>query len=106
MKKAFDFSEFVNGQKWTFSKTYAKTSPHEYIVRKDVTDEYGTFDEAVMFIRENGFPMHFFRKAFIYYHLNGKLYWTMGEPLENTIIINRCSTDDCIISIRNIGGER
>ena len=82
---------FVDKYNWTFAKTYANRAPHEYYV-KDKLDPEGQkeFEEFVAFIRENGFECKFWGYAYIYYELDGRYYWTMGEPVEETTILNRC----------------
>ena len=35
-----------------------------------------------------------YHRSLTYYDADGMVYWTMGEPLEKTIIINRCKTED------------
>ncbi len=94
------FVEFIEKQKWTSAKTYAKTAPHEYIVRDKIVGNDEEFVNAVMTIREKGFRAKFWSKEYIYLHYNGFFYWTMGEPIERTIIINRCSKDNYELSIR------
>lgn len=66
--------------------------PHEYIVRSNVDD--ALFDELVVHIRANGAERKFYRKALLYFEDRGLLYWTMGEPLDETIIVNRCRRED------------
>ncbi len=88
--------EFAEKYPWTFSKTYARTAPHEYVVRENVADDE-SFDEIVMLIREKGFKCNFWKAEHIYLELDGKYYWTMGSPLEETIIINRCESKDYVI---------
>lgn len=65
------------------------TSPHWYTLRKDWDDE--TFVEVVKFIREHGTPEKFYKATYIYLHLNGFKYWTMGAPLDITILINKAA---------------
>jgi hypothetical protein len=80
--------EFVEEAQWTFAKTYAETWPHEYIVRERVDEQL--FVQLVRHIREHGYEGTFYRKAITYFDEDGLVYWTMGEPIEVTIIINRC----------------
>lgn len=73
---------------WTFAKTMP-TCPHEYIVRNKcaLSDE-----EFVFFVqsqREFGIPQQWWKYNFPYLHIDGYKYWTMGDTIENTIIINR-----------------
>lgn len=90
--------EFVSKYPWTFAKTYAEFAPHEYYV-KDELDEYGQaeFVWFVEYIRDNGFDCKFAGKEYTYFELDGHYYWTMGEPIEETIILNRCNKDKYVI---------
>lgn len=69
------------------------TSPHEYVVRKNA-DSQADFDAFIRFIRENGEVKAWRRKLFIYWFHDGRAYWTMGWPVVETIIINRCLLKD------------
>ena len=86
-----DLREFVNNEKWVFAKTYAKTWPHEYIVRESVDE--GFFVNLVKHIRANGYQGYFYKKEITYYGEDGLVYWTMGAPVAETTIINRCRGD-------------
>ena len=66
--------------------------PHEYIVRKRVDENL--FVQLVLHIRAHGYEGKFYRKSIIYYDDRGMVYWTMGEPLKETTIINRCRKED------------
>lgn len=63
-------------------------SPHEYIVRRKVDDD-ASFDALVRFIRANGEVRTWGRKAYLYWLHEGRYYWTMGWPVDETIIVNR-----------------
>jgi hypothetical protein len=78
---------FIDTQNWTYAKTYPKW-PHEYIVRENVDEKL--FVELVTFIRKNGYIGRFYKMETTYFDFNEYTYWTMGEPLEVTTIINRC----------------
>ena len=82
---------FVESTKWTFAKTMPEW-PHEYLVRDRVDQE--RFEELVRHIRAHGFEGRFYQKAITYFAEGGFLYWTMGNPIENTKIINRCKEAD------------
>ena len=43
----------------------------------------------VMFIRAKGVARQFYDKTFIYLDIDDMCYWTMGDPLDQTILINR-----------------
>ncbi len=66
--------------------------PHEYIVR-ELVDE-NLFVLLVCHIRANGYEGKFYQKSITYYDDGGLVYWTMGAPLEETTIINRCRKED------------
>ena len=84
--------DFISITKWTFAKTYAKTWPHEYIVRERV--DKNLFLQLVRHIRTNGYEGKFYQKPITYFDEAGMVYWTMGEPIEETDIINRCKKED------------
>jgi hypothetical protein len=86
-----DLWRFVSEVKWTYAKTMPLW-PHEYIVRERVDDDL--FERLVRHIRANGFEGRFYTKRLIYYEADGLLYWTMGAPLDETTIINRCKKED------------
>ena len=90
--------DFIGRYPWTFAKTYADFAPHEYHV-KDKLDEEGKdeFVWFVEFIRDYGFKCKFAGKEHTYYELDGYYYWTMGDPIEETIILNRCKVEDYIV---------
>ena len=95
-----DIKEFFERQNWIFAKTYADKSPHEYILRKKLNGTEAEFEEAAMYIRKHGFKAVFWRQEYTYLHLDGHLYWTMGAPLDETILINRCDLSDYELFIR------
>lgn len=37
-----------------------------------------------------GYQGSFYQKEITYYDEGGLVYWTMGAPLEDTVIVNRC----------------
>jgi hypothetical protein len=82
---------FVTAQQWTFAKTMSEW-PHEYIVRSRVDE--ALFVRLVEHIRAHGHEGHFYARALTYYEEAGLVYWTMGAPLTETTIINRCRKED------------
>ena len=83
--------EFVGSARWTFARTMPEW-PHEYIVRERVDEDL--FVQLVRHVREHGYEGRFYRKRITYYEDRGLVYWTMGAPLDETIIINRCRKED------------
>ena len=82
---------FVDEQVWTFAKTMPEW-PHEYLVRDRVDEKL--FVRLVEHIRAHGYEGHFYQKTIVYYEEAGTVYWTMGAPLDETTIINRCRKED------------
>jgi hypothetical protein len=82
--------EFIDSIQWTFAKTMPEW-PHEYIVRGRVDEDL--FVRLVRHIREHGFEGRFYRSVLTYYAEDGLLYWTMGAPIEETAIVNRCKEE-------------
>lgn len=91
-KLSDDIKQLIETTNWTFAKTYAETWPHEYIVRKNIDDEL--FVRFVKHIRNYGYKGWFYKKQISYFDDNGFVYWTMGAPIEETIIINRTQKEN------------
>jgi hypothetical protein len=83
--------EFIDSTRWTFAETMPEW-PHEYIVRGRLDDNL--FERLVCHIREHGCEGKFYRKSLIYYEDRGMVYWTMGAPIEETTVVNRCKKED------------
>ena len=83
--------DFVQNEKWTFAKTMPEW-PHEYIVRERVDENL--FEQLVRHIRANGVEAPFYDEKYIYFEEGGMLFWTMGAPVNETTIINRCKKDN------------
>ncbi len=80
---------YIKNVRWQNAKTYEKTAPHEYTVRKwrpDLDEEFKWF---ASFIQEAGVVREFWNCKYKYLHLDGYRYWTMGDYL----LINRCPVD-------------
>jgi len=84
-----EFIKFVESWDWTFAKTYAKKSPHEYIVCKANHPRRAEYEKAVQFLRDNGEPEQYFRATFTVYKVNGHKYWTGNKPMSAEWILNR-----------------
>ena len=91
MKFPTNLNVFVAQVKWTFAKTYASTWPHEYIVRSRVDEDL--FIQLVQHIRTYGYEGRFYTKPITYFEEDGMVYWTMGAPIEETVIVNRCKQE-------------
>lgn len=78
--------------KFKFAKTMPKI-PHEYTLKEDWEDDE-LFEDVVRYIRDNGVKEKFYRKEFTYLYLGNYKYWTMGNPIETTILINRARVSE------------
>tara|TARA_R110002167_G_scaffold141993_2_gene330504 strand:- start:3830 stop:4099 length:270 start_codon:yes stop_codon:yes gene_type:complete len=79
--------ETLSKTKFTFAKSMPKI-PHHWSARQDWLSEKN-FNEVVTYIRMYGIAERFWKKEYIYFYANGYKYWTMGNKLEVTKIINR-----------------
>lgn len=80
------FRAFVRRHRWIFARTMPD-NPHEYTLRESTSDEI--FEAAVRFIRDHGQPELYYGKEYTVYFCDDHKYWTMGAPVEQTILINR-----------------
>jgi len=87
-----ELKDLIKNSKWTFAKTYAATWPHHYIVRDRANEDL--FFRMVTHIRQFGCEGPFYNKKYIYFEEDGYVYWTMGAPIEETTIINRCTKEN------------
>ena len=79
-------------QRWIFAKTMPE-NPHEYTLRQHWNAAYLSFDDAVALIRGYGYPAYFKRRRYLQFNVLDAFYWTMGAPIEETILINRAKID-------------
>src|SRR5581483_3206334 len=93
-----DARAYIAMVRWQFAKTMPQW-PHEYTVRDWRQDLEGDFGEFVTLIREAGIVKPWPRDATVprYHHtyleLDGWEYWSMGEPVTETTVINRARAD-------------
>ncbi|MBL4933193.1 hypothetical protein [Clostridium paridis] len=85
-------NKYIVSVRWQNAKSYEKTAPHEYTIRQWKPDLEEEFIWFVNYIRANGVKEWFYKKQNIYFYYKGLKYWTMGDAMENTWVINR--TDD------------
>jgi len=82
---------FIDTTVWTFAKTMPDW-PHHYIVRSKV--EESLFIKLVEHIRRFGYQGWFYKKQLTYFDEDGYMYWTMGNPIDVTTIVNRAKKED------------
>ena len=82
---------FIDRERWTFAKTMPEW-PHEYLVRNRVDETL--FVATVVHIRTYGYEGAFYLRPITYFDEGDGVYWTMGAPIAETTIINRCRKQD------------
>ena len=83
-----EIKEYIGIARWKYAKTMPK-HPHEYTVKEWDLKKADMFNKFVVFIREEGYDEYFYRRKMRYYNIGEYKYWTMGAPVEKTILINR-----------------
>ncbi|MBK8465696.1 MAG: hypothetical protein IPL32_07685 [Chloracidobacterium sp.] len=81
-----ELKQFIRDSTWIFSKTYAATWPHEYIVQQQV--DRVMFNALAEHIDNFGYESDFYDTKQIYFDYDGNTYWHMGN------IINRCPENE------------
>ena len=82
-----ELRDFIERNPWTYAKTMPKW-PHEYVqLWRSTSDE--AFFRFVMTIRRLGYDEPFLTKRHRYLDMDGRRYWTMGDLLETTWVLNR-----------------
>lgn len=87
MQNPIEMQNLIDLKTWHFAKTMP-WMPHWYARRR----EWGNneeFNDLVAFIRKTGSVEQFGKTKYTYLYLNGYKYWTMGNPISTTILINR-----------------
>lgn len=82
------FEEFLARAHWNWATSYAMRAPHWYVVRNQFRND-DLFNKVVEYMREHSVTEYFFSKPFHYFYHEGFKYWTMGNPINETTIINR-----------------
>ena len=92
MKDA-DIRALIDSLTWTFAKTYADKSPHEYAIVK-IGDKHR--DEVVEFMKhifDHGELRPYFGHPFMVYKIDGRIYWSIeGTDKE------KLTEEDCILN--------
>jgi hypothetical protein len=80
---------FIAQARWIFARTMPE-HPHWYTLRKE-NPQVG-FEAFVLHIRKNGYEDVFQGRAYTKLDIDDWTYWTMGAPLNETILVNRART--------------
>lgn len=96
--EAFSLDEakiFVESHNWKFATTYAKTAPHEYLVKKWLSvEEQLLYERFVQTMKANSVVGYFYGHKNNYLILGDKYYWYMYTPDNMAVdLINRTTTD-------------
>lgn len=88
---------FAESHKWKFATTYAKTAPHEYLVKKWLSDEDRLlFERLVQTIDKDSVVGYFYGHKNNYLILGDHYYWYMIDCYPENLavdLINRTTTD-------------
>jgi len=82
----FEAAHALVTAEYKFAKTMPQL-PHWYTLRKTWSDGQ-LFEEVVQYIRDHGYREKFGKRWFIRLDVNNQKYWTMGDSLPNTVLIN------------------
>lgn len=98
--EAFTLAEaksFVDSHQWKFATTYAKTAPHEYLVKKWLSEEERLlFERLVQTINKEAVVGYFYGHKNNYLILGDHYYWYMVDCYPENLavdLINRTTTD-------------
>lgn len=87
---------FAEAHKWKYATTYAKTAPHEYLVKKGLSQEDRLlFERLIQTINTQSVIGYFYGHKNKYLILGDHYYWYMPVYPENMAVdlINRTTTD-------------
>ena len=88
---------FAERHKWKFATTYEKTAPHEYLVKRWLSeDDKYLFERFVQTINKNAVVGYFYGHKNNYLILGDHYYWYMTECYPENLavdLINRTTTD-------------
>ena len=88
-----EITSFITGHDWTFAKTMPQ-NPHWYVVKEKCRSQV-EFERMVIHIRRYGYREKYAGRWYTVFNWQTPSetepykYWTMGWPLNQTIIINR-----------------
>jgi hypothetical protein len=88
--RSTDFAAWMRSYRDSCRWQTAKSGPHhEYTIREWRPEADEDFEKAAAGIREFGYSQDFYQNTYIYFGLDGLKYWTMGETLARTTVLNR-----------------
>ena len=86
---------FVKKHEWTFATTYAKTAPHEYLVKARLSEsQKKQYERFVATMKANSVEAYFYTHKNNYFILGDNYYWFMGQHENMAVdLINRTKTE-------------
>ena len=88
------YKQFIESVDWVFAKTYKDSAPHEYLLKKNLSDEdKDIFNDFIRYIKDNGYVEYFYKTPYTYLDLDDKKYWTMEDNLNEVELLNRADKD-------------
>ena len=78
----------LESQTFKFAKTMASHNPHSYTLKK-TWENQKLFEQIVFYIQQYGNKERCKHKYYTQLYLGEYKYWTMGYPINQTILINR-----------------
>ena len=90
-----EFRQWFRGYRDECRWQAAKSGPpHEYTIRNWRPGADDDFLTAASGVREFGYEQNFYQSRYVYFDLDAMKYWTMGEPLNETVVLNRTSVEN------------
>jgi hypothetical protein len=86
-----ELRDFIERNLWVYARTMPQC-PHEYVTLWHSSSEEAFF-RFVSTVRRYGYDQRFFSRTHRYLDLGGWKYWTMGDELRTTWILNRARHD-------------
>jgi hypothetical protein len=80
-----DIRKYIESVRWRESQDKS----HSYTLHEWAPTMDRLFYSFANFIREHGYAAWYWGKQYTCFDVDGDRYWTMGAPLEDTILINR-----------------
>jgi hypothetical protein len=77
-----------------YTTAKAEANPHQYCLRKAWSGDT-SFDKVAQIIRDYGYVEWFWKKPYMMLNVGDFKYWSMGWPIEVTILINRTMISPC-----------
>jgi hypothetical protein len=80
-----EVEEWIAGRHWQQARS--RSNPHSYTLRQWGHEK--TFELIVLHIREYGYEAVFAGSVYTQYDCGDHFYWTMGNSLPTTVVLNR-----------------